>query len=205
MRLELVIAPDPVDRRRRDPGRGRQPPHAPMRAAVGRLLQCLGQHALDLVICPQGRSRPCRYVRCTAPQVHSAEVKSRAWIARGFAVLRPFTQRGGRLSAAGLLGIRVPCRTSEVKVRAEAALGAIDREANPHGRPAKDSSPESFRETYPHSRGKREQGALWPVTRVRARCGPPSVRLMPRLSPLAERGVTAGNAKGLPERGFLEG
>ena len=41
MRLELVLAPDPMHRRRRDPGRRRQPPHAPMRAAVRRRLQRL--------------------------------------------------------------------------------------------------------------------------------------------------------------------
>ena len=50
MGLELVIPPDPVDRRRRDPGRGGQPAHAPVRAAVRRRLERLGQHTLDLVV-----------------------------------------------------------------------------------------------------------------------------------------------------------
>jgi hypothetical protein len=62
MRLELVLAPDPVHRRRRDPGRGRQSPHAPLHAAIRRLLQRLGQHPLDLVIVDRARTTRTRRV-----------------------------------------------------------------------------------------------------------------------------------------------
>ncbi len=48
MRFELVIAPDPMHRRGRDPGRGRQPAHAPMRRPVRRGLQRHRQHRCDL-------------------------------------------------------------------------------------------------------------------------------------------------------------
>ena len=48
--LELVITPDPVHRRRRDPRRGREPAHAPVRAPVRRRLQRLREHPLNLVV-----------------------------------------------------------------------------------------------------------------------------------------------------------
>src|SRR5207302_6182917 len=50
VRFELVITPDPVHRARGDTRRGSQAAHTPMRAAIRRALQRLGENPLDLLI-----------------------------------------------------------------------------------------------------------------------------------------------------------
>ena len=73
--LELVIAPDPVHRRRGDAGHRREPADAPMRGPVRRRLERLGEHPLHLVIIDlPGAPRP----RCVNETVQPtlAEVTS---------------------------------------------------------------------------------------------------------------------------------
>jgi transposase len=66
--LELVLAPDPVHRGRRDPGRLRKPANAPVRGAVRRRLKRLGQHPLDLIVIDLPRpARPRRVPKPLQP------------------------------------------------------------------------------------------------------------------------------------------
>ena len=92
MRLELVLAPDPMHRRRRDPGRRRQPTHAPMRAAVRRRLQRHRQHPLHLVIVDRARATGARRVGQTlqTPLTETAPPQAR----RSAATPRPPRRSG---------------------------------------------------------------------------------------------------------------
>ena len=65
VRLELVFAPDPVRRGRRDPGRVRAPTDAPVRGAVRRRLERLPQHPPHLIVIDL--PRPARPRRVSKP------------------------------------------------------------------------------------------------------------------------------------------
>ncbi len=56
MWFELVITPDPMDRRGRHAGRRSEPPDAPLRCRVRRRLEPLSEHPPDLVIVDLARA-----------------------------------------------------------------------------------------------------------------------------------------------------